>query len=419
MPGLATGLSIQLPASGRTDPGYWVVPDILRHAEEARLAQGDGEQVRLGVLVNEAQVNSKHFVYLAYEAYPKVGIEELATLGWEQPVYPRLFDCDLVLLIDPPPHYPRRPDAEATLERLTAGDDNAFHRAFALAETYPLPDGRRLLLYERRFPGEPVAGAADYRALATDLAQRVAADGAVAVVPPGEVYPVAAAGDGPLPLYPLQAPVADGLEALAQVHDSLWLVLGDVAQADPDGALARTLAAGYYPAGHAWYGPLQLVLYGTPAAPWDGPGGAALDPAAAWTEGITLDAYRFADRTVKLGGVVRLDLAWRATESVADRYKVFLHLIDGEGQVVAQRDGEPGAGIQRMDVWVEGEVVRDRHGLWLPTELAPGAYQLLLGLYDPDSGERVAVCCPEGDAWHLASVRIEDGIAEILPPDGN
>jgi 4-amino-4-deoxy-L-arabinose transferase-like glycosyltransferase len=414
---LAEGLSIQLPASGRTDAGYWAVPDVLEYAAGRR----PGETARLGVLVNEYQVNSKHFIYLAYAQYPQVRIDELATIGWEVPAYPRLFEEDFVLSMEPVPHYARRPDTEATMARLVESGEDTFHRAFDLAQTYPLPDGRRLLLYERRFWGD-AGEMAYYEALAADLAASGAAEDAVVVLPAGQVYALGQQGGGDLDIYPLPAGPGEAvseadlalLAALGSAHGRLWVVLGDVQKVDPAGLTARRLAERFYGADHRWYGPLQLALYAPPAED----GGAEFRATERrWENGIELAGYRFVEEAVAVGQIGRLDLRWRAERPPGGDYKVFLQLLDGEGRLVTQRDSEPLDGLRPTSGWQAGEVVEDRQGLWLAGQtplgapLAPGDYRLMLGLYDAGTGERLAVCCPEGDSVVLAEVRIEGGVA--------
>jgi 4-amino-4-deoxy-L-arabinose transferase-like glycosyltransferase len=109
IPVFAKGLSIQLPASGRTDAGYWVAPEILAYIEEhsdtacpeqsdrACPEQSDRDPAQFGILVNTNQVNSKQFIYLVYSDYPHVRIAELATVGRALPSYPRLFENDFIL----------------------------------------------------------------------------------------------------------------------------------------------------------------------------------------------------------------------------------------------------------------------------------------------------------------------------------
>jgi hypothetical protein len=54
---------------------------------------------------------------------------------------------------------------------------------------------------------------------------------------------------------------------------------------------------------------------------------------------------------------------------------------------------------------VVGELVVDRHGLWIPTGTAPGEYQLRLGLYRPDDGQRLHLA--DGQDSIKLEVRIE------------
>ena len=420
VPLLAEGLSIQLPSSGQTDSGYWVIDDVLQYMENNK----KHERTELGVLVNSPQVNSKQFIYMAYAAHPQVHVAELATLGWAQPAYPRLFENEFVILIDPAPHYVRRPDTEATIMRLLGTPDDSFHRAYDLAQTYPLPDGKRLHLYQQRFAPAQEVDLAYYEALMADLAKQAQPGDAVVLAPPEQVYALARYGDGSLAYYPWPdkaGEIGDGdlgeLEQLATEHDRLWLVLGPSQDHDPDGLLAPWLADHFYRAGDTWYGPLQLVMYA--------PGGEAgeavsLEMAeAAWEGGIELQGARALEDSVQLGQIVRVDLEWQATEPVPERYKVFVHLLGPEGQVVAQRDSEPVDGTLPMTAWQPGEAIVDRYGLWLPVDLPPGEYRLVTGLYHAETGERLQACCPPADAVPLALIRVEGDQARILAPAGN
>ena len=71
---------------------------------------------------------------------------------------------------------------------------------------------------------------------------------------------------------------------------------------------------------------------------------------------------------------------------------------------MAQRDSEPGGGLNLTTIWSPGETVIDNHGLLLPTELPPGSYTLLLGLYDvADPTARLPVQTPTGTTDALVS----------------
>jgi 4-amino-4-deoxy-L-arabinose transferase-like glycosyltransferase len=418
VPVFAEGEMLQWPDSGPTDSDYWLVPDILQYIEEHR----DTDPAQLGVLVNQFQVNSKHFIYLVYTDYPHIHVQELATMGWEIPAYPRLFETDFVVTIDPTPDYDRRPDTEATIERLLTSPDDTFHRAFDLVQTYPFPDGRRLLLYQRRLAPFSGTDMAYYEALMADLQQVASPADAVLLTPPEQVYALGRYGDGSLDLYPFPSescPISESdlteLSQLESQHDRVWIVLGDSAANDPAGLMTQWLAGHAYQAWSTWYGPLQLFLYGpgaetTNTLPFQA-------SQAIWQGGISLQEYRVLDSAVPLGQILRLELRWQADEPVTERYKVFIHLLDSSGQVVAQRDGEPASGTRPTTAWIPGEVISDKHGLWLPGDLPAGDYRLILGLYNPETGDRLQVCCPPNDLVSLATLRVEGDTASILFSD--
>ncbi len=85
-----------------------------------------------------------------------------------------------------------------------------------------------------------------------------------------------------------------------------------------------------------------------------------------------------------------LTLYWQATDSVRERYKVFVHVLDKSGNIVAQRDAEPQSGAAPTTSWLPGEVITDRHQVNLPKELA-GEYWLVIGLYQTATGKRLIV----------------------------
>lgn len=79
-----------------------------------------------------------------------------------------------------------------------------------------------------------------------------------------------------------------------------------------------------------------------------------------------------------------LTLWWQATGMPAGDYTVFVHLIDEDGKLVGQADGPPNEGLSPTLIWRDGDIIRD-------VRLIPegeGA-RLLVGLYDPATGERV------------------------------
>jgi hypothetical protein len=84
-------------------------------------------------------------------------------------------------------------------------------------------------------------------------------------------------------------------------------------------------------------------------------------------------------------------LPQRALAPVDQDYTVFVHLLDGAGRKVAQRDSQPCGGACPTSSWQPGQIYLDRYTLDLPAEAPPGPYRLAAGLYLIDSGERAIV----------------------------
>lgn len=110
-----------------------------------------------------------------------------------------------------------------------------------------------------------------------------------------------------------------------------------------------------------------------------------------------------AQPSLRAGETLDLKLVWRAEVPVPVNYQVTVQLLDEAGQVRAQHDGPPAEGVRESATWLRDEVVVDAHRLET-AGLAPGAYRLLVGLYHPLTGRRLA---PEGDAG------VQDGLLEI------
>ncbi len=62
--------------------------------------------------------------------------------------------------------------------------------------------------------------------------------------------------------------------------------------------------------------------------------------------------------------------------------------LPARGEYVAGFDGPPVQGDYPTSLWRPGEIIIDTHPLDL-TALAPGAYHLVAGLYNPETGERL------------------------------
>jgi hypothetical protein len=111
--------------------------------------------------------------------------------------------------------------------------------------------------------------------------------------------------------------------------------------------------------------------------------------------------------THQAAGVLAVTLYWRCIEPPETNYSVFVHLLDTEYQIVAQHDGQPQGNAYPTSVWDVDEVLADEHPLSLPPDLPAGDYQLRVGLYLPETGERLPVE-GSGDSLELGPVEVAD-----------
>ena len=110
-------------------------------------------------------------------------------------------------------------------------------------------------------------------------------------------------------------------------------------------------------------------------------------------DSIALNGVTVAKTEVKAGDLVPFTLYWQALQTPALDYSVFAHVLDAKGNKVAQLDWQPHDAIGRLPAtaWLVGQPVVDTQTMTLPTTLAPGEYQLIVGLYNWQNGQRLPV----------------------------
>ena len=131
-------------------------------------------------------------------------------------------------------------------------------------------------------------------------------------------------------------------------------------------------------------------------------------------DAIMLRGYAL-DAPVVAGDDLRLTLYWQANERITEPYKVFVHLVDDAGRIVAQADSIPtlAGDAAPTESWRKGEVIVDTHAVTVP---AAGRYRVLTGLYDPVSGERLPVWDAAGQPVDGAAIFVTE--VEATEPTG-
>lgn len=90
------------------------------------------------------------------------------------------------------------------------------------------------------------------------------------------------------------------------------------------------------------------------------------------------------------GAALDLTLQWKADRPTSYPYTVFVHLVDADGNLLAQSDSIPVGGTWPSTCWEPGALVADAHRVPLPPELPPGT-ALRVGLYHGVTGDRLRV----------------------------
>lgn len=136
---------------------------------------------------------------------------------------------------------------------------------------------------------------------------------------------------------------------------------------------------------------------------------------APFEQGIRLLGYDLVDSEVRPGEVAGLTLYWQSEGGIETRYKVFTHLLGdvfnaSTGNFLwGQVDNEPAAGSRPTTSWRTDEVIVDTYAIPVQPDAPPGAYRIEVGLYEPVSGQRLAVLDENGApaADHVILTTIE------------
>ncbi|MFQ5887014.1 MAG: hypothetical protein ACE5II_07250, partial [Anaerolineae bacterium] len=112
---------------------------------------------------------------------------------------------------------------------------------------------------------------------------------------------------------------------------------------------------------------------------------------------VGLVGYDLTADSVQPGDSFVLVLYWQALAPMDNSYTVFAHLLDGENQVRAQKDGLPAGGVRPTTGWVPGEFIIDEYELVVEADAPAGEeYLLEVGMYDASTGERLPSLDTEG-----------------------
>jgi hypothetical protein len=191
------------------------------------------------------------------------------------------------------------------------------------------------------------------------------------------------------------------LEQLTSDASGVWLFQWSSPISDPDGYVGRWLESHGSEIQTRWFGEITLrhfaIQPGRPAPP--------ANKAGVSFEGLRLSGYDGFSRA-KRGGDLKGTLSWITDTPTPHDWTRSLRLMDLNGRRVAQLDEEPLGGTIGTSEWRARETVLDEARLRIPTDVQPGTYQLVIGLYE--QGGAIARSSDGSDFAPIASVSISD-----------
>jgi hypothetical protein len=113
---------------------------------------------------------------------------------------------------------------------------------------------------------------------------------------------------------------------------------------------------------------------------------------------------------ISAGTVLPLTLTWECLGMFDADYTVYVHLVDREGQPLAQADSQPLDGSYPTSFWAVGERLADPYALEVPADVPPYEYDLRVGMYLLSTGVRLPLLDADGqvsgDGILLGKIRI-------------
>ena len=110
---------------------------------------------------------------------------------------------------------------------------------------------------------------------------------------------------------------------------------------------------------------------------------------AVWEEAIKLIGHDKLPDQLAPGDVLPLRMVWQAIGSINVDYTTFIHLVDEGNNLVSQRDTQPQDGFYPTSGWQSKAIVGDHYELEIPLSSATGEFQVFVGWYDSQSGQRL------------------------------
>jgi len=113
-------------------------------------------------------------------------------------------------------------------------------------------------------------------------------------------------------------------------------------------------------------------------------------------DSIYLFGYELDTNNLKSERQITVSLYWASRQPVSANYTVFTQLLGSDSQLYGQMDRQPLSGHWPTSYWTPGQKYVDKFVIEINQNTPPGAYTLLVGMYDLNTGKRLPVTA-QGD----------------------
>jgi len=186
-----------------------------------------------------------------------------------------------------------------------------------------------------------------------------------------------------------QGRVEESLHSILMQHKRVWLLTYSIGANDPINDVGIWLLGHAASPGGVWYQDSQLTLFLSPdqiVNPGDPDQCVAMGGAR-----IEL-CYAPLETNLAAGEPAPIALYWKASEKLVERYIVFVHALAEDSPIpAAQQDSEPVNGLLPTYAWKPGQPITDLHAIIPPLTEQSATYQIVVGLYDADTQQRVSI----------------------------
>ncbi len=132
---------------------------------------------------------------------------------------------------------------------------------------------------------------------------------------------------------------------------------------------------------------------------------------------INLVGFTVEPETAGPGSSLTVTLIWQVMDEILAKYNTFIHIVNEEGQLLAQSDAPTGGGLRPSTDWIINEYIYDQHHLILPGDITSNDVEIRVGLYDADEGQRLDINDPNSFTISSIATPAADGPAptEVVP----